>query len=113
MVAAWNSCCSNTACILVIIVASSYLRSWITSARSVVFWVLLWHFIEVSTSVSIALDGWDLIVAVVARVAMAVLNCSTAVVIIVLSLVSSCLINTSSEAYSLLDLLSALYFKVL
>jgi len=74
MVKAWNSCCSNTAHVLVIIVASSYLRSWITSARSVVFWVLFLHFIEASTLVSIALDGWDRVVVVVVRVAMAVLN---------------------------------------
>jgi len=51
---------------------------------------------------------------VVARVAIAVLNCSTAMVIIVQSAVSSCFIDTSSPmAYSLLELLSALDFTVL
>jgi len=113
MFAVQNSCCSNTACVLVIIVASLYFRSWMMSTRSVLFVVLLRYCVEVSTSVSIPLDDWDWVDVLVARVAMAVLNCSTAVVIMVLSSVNSCLIDINSVAYSLLNLVSAGCFVVL
>jgi len=68
---------------------------------------------EVLTSASIAVDicGW--VVVVVARAAMAVLNCSTALVIIVLSSVSSFLIDARSVACSELVALTVMFFEVL
>ena len=90
-----GSCCWNKALVSVIMVAISCLRSWIVAARSVAFWLLFLVVFELLASVSMSLDI-DRVV--VAKVAMAVLNCSTALVIIVVSALISVLIDRSSVA---------------
>jgi len=63
--------------------------------------------------VSMLVDACGWVVVVVARATMAVLNCSTALVIIVLSSVSSFLIDARSVACSELVALTVVLFEVL